>query len=179
MFNFYVSYKLKKIYCSDYPLDKARRHFHNDVELVNSIKDKEYLDVIKARVMRTFPGFELVEQMQKPKYVMTPEHKHALLMSKLGKKRSDEVKRKISEKNKGKSGFQGKKHRPDSKRLIGAAKLGNQVNKDLIWIHNPDTDQERKVKDRKDIPKGFSEGRDYYSTEPGLYVMNSKKTTTW
>lgn len=153
-------------------MDKARRNFGQEIELVNSIKDKEYLNVIKSRVARSYSGFEMVEQMQKAKYVMTPEHKQALLLSKLGKKRPEDVKKKISQTKKGKSNFQGKKHRYESKRLIGAHKIGNQYNKDLIWAHNPDTDEEIRVKDRKDIPKGFSEGRDYYSVEDGLYVMN-------
>lgn len=158
---------------SDYPMDRARKHFGMDIELVNSVKDKEYIDVIKNRVVRSHNGFEVVQELQKPKYVMTPEHKQALINSKLGKKRSEEVKRKISQTKKGAvSNFKGKSHRYDSKRLIGAHKRGHQYNKDLIWIHNPDTDEERKVKSRKEIPSGFSEGRDYYSVEDGLYVMN-------
>lgn len=174
MINFYVSYKQKKLYVSDYPMDKAKRHFGIEVELVNSIKDKEYLEIVKARVLRSFNGFVVEEQMQKPKYVMTPEHKQALINSKLGKKRPEDVRKKISQAKKGKSNFEGKKHSYESKRLISARMTGVKQHKDYIWAHDPGSDKEIMVKSVKDIPKGFSKGRDYYSTEPGLYVMNSK-----
>lgn len=174
MINFYVSYKQKKLYVSDYPLDRAKRHFGIEIELVNSIKDKEYLDVVKARVLRSYNGFAVEEQMQKPKYVMTPEHKQALINSKLGKKRSEEVRKKISQAKKGKSNFEGKKHSYETKRLMSAKKIGKAQHKDYIWAHDPNSDKEIMVKEIKDIPKGYSKGRDYYSTEDGLYAMNNK-----
>lgn len=177
MYSFYVSYKQKKVFVSDYPMEKARRHFGHDIELVNSIKDKEHLELIKSRVLRSFNGFEVVEQMEKPKYVMTPEHKQALINSKLGKKRPDDVRRKISLSKKGKSNFEGKKHTYETKRLMAARKIGNTHNKEYIWAHDPNSSAEVMVKDLNSIPKGFSKGRDYYSTEPGLYVMNSKTKT--
>lgn len=177
MYSFYVSYKQKKLIVTDYPLDKAKRHFGHDIELVNSVKDKENIETIKNRVLRSYGGFEVEEVMEKPKYIMTPEHKQALIDSKLGKERPEEVKRKISQSKKGKSNFEGKKHTYETKRLMAARKIGNQHTKNDIWAHDPNSDVEIKVKDLKDIPEGFSKGRDYYSTEPGLIAMNSKTKT--
>ena len=156
-------------------MDRARRNFGNDIELVNTIKDKEYLEVIKTRVLRSHNGFEVVEQMQPPKYVMTPEHKQALIDSKLGKERPEEVRQKISKTKKGKSNFEGKKHSYETKRVMSARKIGNTYKKDYIWAHDPNSDKEIMVKSIEDIPEGFSKGRDYYSTEPGLIEMNKKE----
>lgn len=176
MYCFYVSYKQKKIYLTDLPPDKVKKKFGFDLELVNSVKDKENIEIIKARVQKSHNGFTLHEEFQKPKYVMTPEHKLALLKSHLGKKRPEEVKRKISESKKGAvSNFKGKKHTYETRRIQAISKYGNQVNKDLIWIYNPDTFEERKVASRDEIPPGFSEGRDIESVEGGLYAMEESK----
>lgn len=169
MFYFFVSYKQKKIFLTDLPQDRIKKRFGFDLELVNSVKDRDSLGAITPRVLRSYPGFELVEEFQKPKYVMTPEHKQALINSKLGKPRSEEVRKKISETKKGKSNFEGKRHSYETKRLMAARKIGNQHNKNYVWAHNPDTDKEIMVKSRLDIPKGYSMGRDYYSVEPGMY----------
>lgn len=171
MYFFYVSSKQKKLYLTDLTQDRVKKKYGFDLELINSVKDKESIELIKPRILRSYPDFELIQELQKPKYVMTPEHKQALLLSKLGKPRSEEVKRKISLKKKGKSNFQGKRHTYETKRLMAARKIGNTHNKEYIWAHNPDTDDEIMVKSQQDIPKGYSQGRDYYSTEPGLYEM--------
>lgn len=172
MYGFYVNYSTKQLIISNLVQDRVRKKYGNKIELVNSVKDKESLALVKERVIRNFRGFEIVELLEKPKYIMTPEHKQALINSKLGKPRSEEVKRKISQTKKGKvSNFKGKTHSYETKRVMAARKLGNKHAQDLIWIYNPDTDDEAKVRSRKDIPKGYSEGRDYYSVEPGLYEM--------
>lgn len=174
MFGFFVSYKQKKLILSDLTQDRVRKKFGFDIELVNSVKDKESAYLIKPRVVRSYQGFEFVEEFQKPRYVMTPEHKQALIDSKLGKPRSDDVKRRISQSKKGKSNFQGKRHSYETKRVMAARKIGNQHNKNYVWAYNPDTDIEVMVKSRMDIPKGYSQGRDVLSVEPGLYAMGKK-----
>ena len=176
MISFYISITAKQLIITDYTPEKIRKRFNYGVELVNSIKDKNSLDIVKSRMLRTYRGYETVELFQKPKYVMSPEHKHALLISKLGKPRSEEVRRKISESKKNQpSNFKGKRHTYETKRVISARMMGNQANTDKIWVYNPDTDEEIMVNSRADIPPGFSEGRDYYSVEPGLYEMNGNK----
>lgn len=174
MFGFYVSYPTKQLIISNLAQDRVRKRFGNKIELVNSVKEKDALDTVKERVLRNFRGFEVIELFEKPKYVMTPEHKQALINSRLGKPRPEEVRRKISLAKKGKSNFEGKKHTYETKRLMAARKIGNQHVKNRVWAHNPVTDKEILAKSRQDIPPGFSEGRDYYSVEPGLYEMNSK-----
>lgn len=172
MYYFYVFYSNKQIIVSDLDQNRVRKRYGNKIELINSVKDKDSIELIKPRILRNYSGFQFVEEFQKPKYVMTPEHKQALINSKLGKKRSEEVRKKISLAKKGKSNFEGKKHTYETKRLMSALKIGQAQHKDYIWVHNPETDKELMVKDRFSIPKGFSQGRDYYSTEPGLYEMN-------
>lgn len=176
MYFFYVSYKEKKIYVTNLPQDKIKKRFGFDLELINSVKDKESIELVKPRVLRSYIGFELVEEYQKPRYVMTPEHKQALINSKLGKKRPEEVRKKISMTKKGKSNFEGKKHSYETRRVMAARKIGNQHNKNYVWAHNPDTDVEIMVKSPMDIPKGYSKGRDYYSTEPGMYAWRLRSS---
>lgn len=171
MYCFFISYKQKKVFLTDLTQDRAKKKFGFDLELVNSVKDKDSLQTITPRVLRSYPGFELVEEYQKPKYVMTPEHKQALINSKLGKPRSEEVRQKISQTKKGKSNFEGKRHSYETRRVMAARKIGNQHNKNYVWAHNPTTDEEIMVKSRMDIPSGFSQGRDFLSVEPGLYEI--------
>lgn len=174
MFCFYVSYKDKTVIITDFIQSKIKKLYGNSVELLNSVKNKESIEIVKPRVLRNFQGFKVVEQFNKPKYVMTEAHKQAIISALKGKPKSEEIRKKFSEAGKGRSNFKGKKHSPETKRLIGAHKIGNQHNKDLIWAFNPETGKELKVKNRNEIPEGYSQGRDYYSTEPGLYEMNSK-----
>lgn len=172
MYYFYVFYSCKQIIVSDLDQTRVRKRYGNKIELINSVKDKESIEIIKPRILRNYIGFQFVEEFQKPKYVMSPEHKQALINSKLGKKRSEEVKKKISLAKKGKSNFEGKKHTYETKRLMSARKIGQAQHKEYIWAHDPVSDKEIMVKNRSEIPKGYSQGRDYYSTEAGLYEMN-------
>lgn len=178
MYNFYIESSSKKLIVSDLPQDSIKKRYRFKLELINTVRDKESIKLVLPRIQKSYPGYSLVEEFQKPRYVMTPEHKQALILSKLGKKRPEEVRKKISQTKKGKSNFEGKKHTYETKRLMAARKIGNQHNKNYVWAHNPDIDKEIMVKDMYSIPAGYSQGRDYYSTEPGLYVMNSRASNS-
>ena len=66
----------------------------------------------------------------------------------------------------GKSNFEGKRHNNDTKAVMSEKAMGNQRVTGLYWCHNPLTGQERRVRDRNDLPVGFIIGRDYDSIEP-------------
>lgn len=175
MFHFYCYPKNKKIVISDLPVDKIKKKFGIDYEILTSVKEKESIPVIQARVQRNYLGYEIVESFvyrRTKKDFLTPEQRSALDERRRGVPRPLEVRLKISNTLKGRSSFKGKKHRPESKAKIAESKFGNDHVKDTIWAHDPRSDQEIRVRDLKEIPEGFSKGRDYYSTEPGLYSFS-------
>jgi len=159
------------IIVSDRTVKEVQKKYGNQYEIVNSIKDKEYVEVIKTRLLRSYPQADIKEFYARPKYVISEETRKLLSLRKLGKPRPDWVRQKISQSKKGISQFQGKKHTEETKRVMALKKIGNDHAKDTIWAHNPRSDQEIRVKDLKDIPEGFSKGRDYYSCEHGLYYF--------
>lgn len=165
----------KKIVISNYPTEKVKKKYGFRFEILNSIKDENAIDVITERIKKQYPLFILEKYIFKKRVaVFSEETRKKMSLSKLGKPRDEVTRKKISAGLKGRSNFQGKKHKEESKEKIAEAKLGNQHNKNTYWIHDPSGDTEKKVKDRNQVPKGFSLGRDYYSTEPGLYYFKKK-----
>lgn len=171
MYHFYCFNKDKTILISDLPVDMIRKKYGIRYEILTSIKDKDSIEVIKERLKRSYSQFEFIESFTKPKHIFTDEQRRKMSESKLGKPRDEKTRAKISAGLKGRSNFQGKRHSPETKARMAEKKLGNDHAKDLLWAHNPRGDQETRVKELKDIPPGFSKGRDYYSTEPGLYYF--------
>ncbi len=171
MIHFYLFPVNKKILISDLPLDKIKSKYGHRYEIINSIKDKSSLDIIKQRVLRSYSAFEVEEWFQKEKATLSEEARQKISLSKIGKPRDEETRRKISETLKGRSNFQGKRHGEQTKEVMSVKKLGNQHTKNYVWAHDPRGSNEVRVKDLKDIPPGYSKGRDYYSTESGLYYF--------
>lgn len=174
MIHFYCFNHTKTILISDLPVEKVRAKHGHGYEILNSIKDTSYLDVVKARVLKSYGTFKVIEEFKKVPKPISLEARKKISESKLGKPRDEETRRKISEGLKGRSNFQGKKHNEETKRLMRAKKLGNQHTKDYYWAHDPNGNKEVRVKSREDIPEGFRQGRDYYSTEAGLYYFLTK-----
>lgn len=176
MINFYCYIQDKKIIASDLPVDKIRSKFGHRYEILTTIKDKDAIDVTKSRILRSYPQFIIEEVWQKVKQPVSEETKRKISESKIGKPRDPETRAKISAGLKGRSNFQGKRHNDETKKAMAEKKLGNQHVKDYIWVHDPRGDKEKRVKTRMEIPVGFSEGRDYYSTEPGFYYFLKNRT---
>lgn len=173
MIHFYLFSQEKKIVASDLPLEKIKQKFGIRFEILNSIKDKNFLEVIKVRVLRSYPDFSFVEALQR-EYIFSEETRKKLSLAKLGKPRDELTRKKISLASKGRSNFQGKRHSDETKQKMAEKKLGNSHTKDYHWAHDPRSDKETRVKERSDVPSGFSLGRDYYSTEPGLYHFKER-----
>ena len=159
-----------KIFVSDYPIEKVHQKIGRKYEILNSIQDKESVDIIKQRLSRNYPQAIFEDYFVKIRK-RSPETIEKIRQARLGKPRPDWVRQKISNAKKGVSQFQGKRHTEESKRLIAIKKFGNQHVKDTIWAHDPRGDEEQRVRDLKDMKEGFSKGRDYYSVEPGLYYF--------
>ena len=174
MIHFYCYVTLKKIIVSDLPADKVKDKYGYRYELLNSIKDIDAVDFIKLRLLRSYSGYEFIDLFQKEKKTVTEEARRKMSLAKLGKPRDEATRQKISIGLKGRSNFQGKKHNLETKEIMAEKKLGNDHAKELYWAHDPRGSKETRVKDRNDLPQGFALGRDYYSTEPGLYYFKIK-----
>lgn len=172
MYIFYCFHPDKKILLSNRPAEKVRGKFGNKFEIVNSTKDLDAVEIIKKRVMRSYPTFILEEWIQKPRF-HSEETKRKISESLKGRSKKPETCAKISKRLKGRSNFQGKRHTLSTKQTMREKKIGNQHVKDTFWAHDPRSDKEARVRSRHQLPSGFILGRDYYSTEPGLYYLRS------
>lgn len=165
MIRFFLHNK-NKIFVSDYPLEKVHKKIGLKYEILNSVKDKESVEILKQKLLRNYPQaiFENYFIVEKK---LSAETKEKMRLSKVGKPRPEWVRQKISNSKKGISQFAGKKHNEHTKRIMALKKLGNDHVKNTIWAHNPKTVgiEEVRVKDLKDIPEGFSKGRDYLVLE--------------
>lgn len=74
--------------------------------------------------------YNLVATPHRP--VMTEETKHKLSVALMGKPKSVEHRRKISERQKGNSFFAGRKHTKESKLLMAAAKIGTKASEETL-----------------------------------------------
>lgn len=174
MYSFYCFSSDKKIIISDQPLEWIKKKFGYRFEIVNTVKDKDSIDIISERLKRSYPNFEFEQRLQKTRAPLSDEARKKLSESKLGKPRDAATRAKISAALKGRSNFQGKSHSPETRAVMAERKLGNQHAKDKIWAHNPHTDNEIRVNTLIDIPDGYIKGRDYYSTEPGFYYFKER-----
>jgi hypothetical protein len=174
MIHFYCYVTLKKIIVSDLPAVKVKAKYGYRYELLNSIKEKDAVEFIKTRLLRSYHGYEFIELFHKERKPFTEEAKRKMSLAKLGKPRDETTRQKISRGLKGRSNFQGKKHTYETKEVMAEKKIGNDHAKDLYWAHDPKGTKETRVKDRNRLPQGFALGRDYYSTEAGIYGIKSK-----
>jgi len=97
-------------------------------------------------------------QIDKP---FTAESLRKMSEKKLGNKNpnfgglKEETKRKMSAVRKGKSGFQGKKHRPESKAKTSLSMRGKKNVLGWFWVNNG-LDEEKRA---KSVPQGWFRGR--------------------
>ena len=176
MINIYLFQKDKYILVSDYPLSTIRRRFGHSFEILTNVKDKNNLDVIVERIKKTYPKLELKTKFR-TQIVFTDEMKNKIRQKKLGKARCEIFKNKMRMRFKGVSIFQGHKHKDDFKKFMSDKMKNNQLNKGLYWIHNPLTGQEKRIRDRSQMPLGFRLGRNMDSVEEGLYHLLTHSST--
>lgn len=168
MIHIYCYPSLKSIILSDRPSDKVKAKFGHRYEILTSIRERDSVATVLPRVMRNYPGYEVIEWYAIVRKPVSDETRLKLSAGRLGKTHSEESKAKTSATMKGRSNFAGKRHRNESKDAIAASMLGNDNSAGLIWCHNPVTGEETRVADWTMIPAGWVAGRDYYSTESML-----------
>jgi hypothetical protein len=175
MIHFYCYDVTKTILISDQPVDKVKAKYGHRYELLNSIRDNSAVDVIRARLARSYGRYEFVEWYQTVRKPMSEETRRKMSEAKMGKPRDEATRQKIAAGLKGRSNFQGKKHTEDTKSVMAEKKLGNQHTKDSYWAYDPRSDKETRVRDRNKLPPGYILGRDYDSIEIGLYHIDEHR----
>jgi len=161
MIHFYYFQKDNKIVISDLARDKIKSNYGLNFEIVNSVRDKESLELIKPRVLKSYPNVTFVEKFF-AKRIFSEETKKRMALAKLNKPRANWVREKISNKMKGKSNFEGKKHKRESRMKTSLSMIGiENANRESTYIFNPTTNEERRVKDIVNLPEGFRIGRKY------------------
>ena len=175
MIHFYCYAVTKTILISDQPVDKVKAKYGHRYELLNSVRDNSAVDIIKTRLQRSYGMYKFVEWYQVARKPMSDETKRKMSEAKMGKPRDEATRQKISAGLKGRSNFQGKKHTADTKDIMAEKKLGNQHTKDSYWAYDPVSNEETRVRDRNKLPPGYTLGRDYDSTEIGLYHIDEHR----
>ena len=164
MVHFYLFQKENIMLISDLPKEKIKSKYGQLFEIVNSVRDKESLDLVKPRILRSYPRATVKEDFYSKK-VFSEETREKLRKAKLGKARPNWVREKISKKMKGQSNFEGKRHNDYSKRLTALSMRDNKNVKGKKWIYDPIADVEKRVDKIIEAPLGFRKGRDPDSVE--------------
>jgi len=177
MIHLYCFHSEKKIIVSDLPVEKIRKTYGFKYEVLTSFKEKTAVEVMLPKISSSYPKYEIVEKYftprpPRPKRPMSEETKRKIAESHRGKKMAPEVKARISNKMKGKSNFENKRHREESKEKIGLKMIGNDHVKGTRWVYNPNTSKELRVRSLLAVPRGFIKGRDYSSTEEVNYALS-------
>jgi len=157
MISFYAFNKEKFILVTNFKKETVKKKFGHNFELLTSIKDFNALEVVKSRILKQYPFFSLKEQLLKP-IIFTPEIREKLRQKKLGTKKPDWVKEKISQSRKGVGNFLGKSHTEEFKRAKSLKTKNVQKEKGKRWIYNPTEDKESIIIG-DDIPPGYVLGR--------------------
>lgn len=177
MYNFFLYNKDNKIVISNHTIEKVKSKFGMGYEIINSVKEKESIDVIKQRTIRSYPKCKFIKYYHKT-WTLSTETKKKMAKAKKGKKWDQATKDKISATMKGKSNFEGKRHTEISRRKTSESMKGKQQVKGKTWIYNPITDKEKRIDDRNKILPGFRLGRSVDIVEIIKYNLTSTRTPT-
>ena len=158
MVRFIAFYNTKTLLITNFSVDKVKNRYGHKFEIINTIKDRSSIDQVKPRIIKQFPTFQIIEQLG-PVVIFTDEVREKLRRKKLGTKKSNEVKLKISNSLKGRGNFLGKRHKEESKFKTSVKMRNNQNTKNKFWIYNPKTFEEKTIDKGTKIPVGFVVGR--------------------
>ena len=164
MFNFYYYNKNNTIVVSNQPSEKVKLKYGHGYEIINSVKDSDSINVVKPRIIRSYPKCNFVDYFVK-KWKLSTETKRKMSKAKKGKKLDQATKDKISATMKGKSNFEGKKHKESSKLKAAKKMKDNKYTVGTRWIYNPKLDIEKRIKPNQMVPENFIYGRSYSSIE--------------
>lgn len=172
MISFYAFNKEKFILITNFKKETVKKKFGHNFELLTSIKDFTALEIHKSRIIKQYPAFSIKQQLVTP-VNFTPEIREKLRNKKLGTKKPDWVKEKISKSRKGVGNFLGKKHSEEFKRKKSFLMKGETNTLGKKWIYNPELDIET-LTDEAVPPAGYYFGRSEDMREVINYNFKSR-----
>ena len=164
MIHFYLFPNIQLLLVSNHKRQRISQKYGFKFEILTSSVSRENISLLIERISRSYPKYDIREWYYE-KRKLSEETKAKISKSMTGKKRSERAKFITSQKLKGKSNFEGKHHNIDTKMKMAEKKYGNDWNKQKIWAYNSKLDKEIRINHLRDLPKDFSLGRNYDSTE--------------
>lgn len=154
----------KKLVVTKKTEKEFREHFGKQYELVQTLKDETNAELSAQKLTSFYRGCEIVfDGLMKKKWgwrYFTEELKEfvrqRLRETKIGVKRDQATKLKISFARRGKGNFRGKKHNTITKLVIAEKRIGKSRVTGLRWAHEPYSGKEIRT---LTLPDGYYWGR--------------------
>lgn len=156
--------KDKKLVVTKKTEKEFKQAFGAPYELVQTVKDETNAEISANKLLSFYRGYVIeFDGLMKKKWgwrYFTDELKSfvrkRLRDTKVGVKRDQATKLKISFSRRGKGNFQGKKHNPISKMIIAEKRIGKSRVSGLRWAHEPYSGKEIRT---LTLPEGYFWGR--------------------
>lgn len=150
-----------------------RQKYPGSYELIQSIADYDNVDKVIERLKKDYRANEIIKDIQEKKRwglkYFTEAIRAKWLAARIGKPRPATSNAKVSAKMKGKSNFEGQRHKSITKIIISTKRHGKPtITEGQKWCHHPETGQEFR---KKTLPEGFKWGR---SPEFKDYINGTK-----
>ena len=142
--------EFKQKYPGSYELIQSVAEYDNIVKVIERLqKDYKVIEVIKDYQEKKRWGLKYFSDVIKAKW----------LAARIGKPRPLASNAKASVTMRGKSNFEGKRHKQLTKIMIASSRYGKpSLKKGQRWCHHPETGKELRCFERE-IPEGFKLGR--------------------
>lgn len=142
--------EFKQKYPGSYELIQSVAEYDNIVKVIERLqKDYKVIEVIKDYQEKKRWGLKYFSDVIKAKW----------LAARIGKPRPLASNAKASATMRGKSNFEGKRHKQLTKIMIASSRYGKpSLKKGQRWCHHPETGKELRCFERE-IPEGFKLGR--------------------
>jgi hypothetical protein len=153
-----------------------RQKYPGPYELVQAVAEYDNLVKVIERLKKDYRAEEVINDYQELKRwgwkYFTEEIKKKWLEAKIGKPRPKESNAKVSAKMKGKSNFEGRRHKELTKIMIASHRYGKpSIQKGQRWCHHPETGAELRCFEEQK-PTSFRWGR---SPEFKDYINSTKR----
>ena len=171
MVSFYLFNKTRTIVISNHPVDRVKNKYGHSYEIINTIKDENSIDIVKTRTLRSYPDYKFVNFL-KTTWTLSEETKKRMSLAKMGRKWDEATKAKISNTMKGKSNFEGKRHRLESRQKTSSTMKGICTHLKHVWIYSPIFDKEKRIERKSEMPENYRLGRSQEVLEYWLYTLS-------
>lgn len=140
-----------------------RQKYPGSYELIQSVAEYDNLNKVIERLQKDYKAEEVIRDYQELKRwgwkYFTEEIRKKCIAARIGKPRPEESNKKVSATMKGKSNFEGRRHKQLTKIMIASSRFGkSSIKEGQRWCHHPETGKELRCFENQ-IPEGFKLGR--------------------